>query len=259
MKIGIIGGGNMARAILLGLLANKTKAEDIFVADKDEKKLTELQRFGIKVGNNEDALKYGEVIILAVKPDVYPVILPQCMGFDKLFISIAAGISISYIKSVLGESARVVRVMPNTPALVSSGMTAICRDGASESDISVAVKIFSAVGEISVLDEKHIDAVVGVSGSGPALVFTLIEAMADGGVLKGLTRQDALKLAAQTVLGSAKMVLETGNHPAHLRDMVCSPGGTTIEGVAALEECGFRSAVIKAVAACAEKSKNLKK
>lgn len=259
MKIGIIGGGNMARAILLGLLANKTKAEDIFVADKDEKKLTELQRFGIKVGNNEDALKHGEVIIIAVKPDVYPVILPQCMGFDKLFISIAAGISTSYIKSILGESARVVRVMPNTPALVSSGMTAICRDGALESDISVAVKIFSAVGEVSVLDEKLIDAVVGVSGSGPAYVFTLIEAMADGGVLKGLTRQDALKLAAQTVLGSAKMVLETGNHPAQLRDMVCSPGGTTIEGVAALEEGAFRSAVIKAVDACTEKSKNLKK
>ena len=149
--------------------------------------------------------------------------------------------------------------MPNTPALTGAGITSICRDGASEQDLNIATQIFSAVGEVAVLDEKQIDAVVGVSGSGPAYVFTLIEAMADGGVLNGLTRDISLKLAAQTVLGSAKMVIETGSHPAELRDAVCSPGGTTIEGVAELEACAFRSAVIKAVNACTEKSKKLKK
>ena len=259
MKIGIIGGGNMARAIVLGLLANKTKPENIFVSDKDEKKLMELQRFGVKVGNNAETLKFGEVVILAIKPNIFPIVLPECKNYSGLIISIAAGISTDYIKSFLSDDARVVRVMPNTPALVGAGMTAICKNGASDEDISAAFKIFSSVGETVVLDEEYIDAVVGVSGSGPAYVFTLIEAMADGGVLKGLTRSDATKLAAQTVLGSAKMVLETENHPAQLRDAVCSPGGTTIEGVAQLEKKGFRNAVISAVSACSEKSRVLKK
>ena len=259
MKIGIIGGGNMARAIVLGLLANKTKPENIFVSDKDEKKLTELQRFGVKVGANGEAIKFADVLILAVKPNIFPAVLPECKNYTGLIISIAAGISTDYIKSFLGDSARVVRVMPNTPALVSAGMTAVCKNGATEEDISVTLKIFSSLGETVALDEDYIDAVVGVSGSGPAYVFTLIEAMADGGVLKGLTRSDAIKLAAQTVLGSAKMVLETGNHPAELRDAVCSPGGTTIEGVAELEKSGFRNAVISAVSACTEKSRLLKK
>lgn len=249
----------MSKAIILGLLANKTKGDIIMVSDKDAKKLNELKRFGIKTGENIDVLKHGDVVILAVKPDVYPVVLPECVGFEKLFISIAAGVSIDYIKNILGEASRVVRVMPNTPALVGAGMTAICRDGALEDDIKSTESIFSAVGETVVTEEKHIDAVCGVSGSGPAYIFTMIEAMADGGVLKGLSRAEAIKLAAQTVLGSAKMVLETGNHPAQLRDAVCSPGGTTIEGVAALEDCGFRSAIINAVSAATEKSKALKK
>lgn len=259
MKIGIIGGGNMSRAIILGLLANKTKADTIMVSDKDVKKLNELKRFGIKTGTNEDVLSFGDSVIFAVKPDIYPVILPECVGYEKLFISIAAGVSVKYIKSILGENSRVVRVMPNTPALVGAGMTAICRDGSSDDDIALTKNIFSAVGETVVTDEKHIDAVVGVSGSGPAYIFTLIEAMADAGVLKGLTRTDAIKLASQTVFGAAKMVIETEKHPAELRDAVCSPGGTTIEGVVALEDNGFRSAVISAVIAAAEKSEALKK
>jgi len=259
MKLGIIGGGNMSRAIVLGLLANKIKPENIMVSDKDSKKLNELSRFGIKTGTNEDVLNYSDTVIFAVKPNVYSAVLPECKGYDKLFISIAAGVSINYIKEFLGESARVIRVMPNTPALVGAGMTAICRDGAEEKDLDVALKIFSAVGETIVTDEKYIDAVVGVSGSGPAYIFTLIEAMADGGVLKGLTRADAIKLAAQTVLGSAKMVLETKSHPAELRDAVCSPGGTTIEAVKVLEDRGFRSAVINAVVSATEKSESLNK
>lgn len=259
LKIGIIGGGNMSKAIVLGLLANKNKAENIMVSDKDAKKLNEINRFGVKTGKNEDVLNFGDVVIFAVKPNIYPIVLPECVGFDKLFISIAAGISIEYIKSILGNCSRVVRVMPNTPALVGAGMTAICRNGSSDEDLQIVQTIFSAVGETILTDESLIDAVVGVSGSGPAYVFTMIEAMADAGVLKGLSRTDAVKLAAQTVLGSAKMVLETGMHTAELRDAVCSPGGTTIEAVAALEDNGFRSSVISAVTAAANKSEKLKK
>ena len=238
MKIGIIGGGNMARAIVIGLISNKTKPDSIMVTDINEKKLADFKRYGVKTGTTEKVLKHGDVIIFAVKPNVYAEVLPECTGEDKLFISIGAGVSISYIKKILGDDRRVARVMPNTPALSGAGMTGICRDGLSD-------------------DESHIDAVCGVSGSGPAYVYTMIEAMADGGILYGLSRADALTLAAQTVLGSAKMVLDTNMHPAELRDMVCSPGGTTIEGVRALENGGFRASVIDAVAACTEKSKKL--
>lgn len=259
MKIGIIGGGNMARAIVLGLISNKTKADNIMVSDINEKKLSELKRFGVKIGKTEQVLKFGEAVIIAVKPGVCGEVLEECVGVPKLFISIAAGVSTDYIKSILGEDARVARVMPNTPALAGAGMTAVCRDGLSEEDLELTKKIFDCLGKVIVSDEAHIDAVCGVSGSGPAYVFTLIEAMADGGVLEGLSRSDALLLAAQTVLGSAKMVLETNMHPAELRDMVCSPAGTTIEGVAALEAGGFRSSVINAVAAASEKSALLKK
>ena len=254
MKIGIIGGGNMSRAIVLGLISSKTKADHIMVSDIDEKKLSELKRFGVKTGKNEDVLKHGDVIILAVKPNVCGKVLEECTGVNKLFISIAAGVSISFIKSIIGEDKRVARVMPNTPALAGAGMTAVCSDGLSGEDLKITKDIFDCLGKTIISDEAHIDAVCGLSGSGPAYVFTLIEAMADGGVLEGLSRQDALLLAAQTVFGSAKMVLETNMHPAELRDMVCSPAGTTIEGVAALEQGGFRASVINAVAAASEKS-----
>ena len=255
MKIGIIGGGNMSRAIVLGLISSKTKADRIMVSDIDEKKLSELKRFGVKTTNaNEDVLKHGDVIILAVKPNIIGKVASEFHGSKKLFISIAAGISIDYIKSFIGEDARIARVMPNTPALAGAGMTAVCSDGLSEEDLTVTKDIFDCLGKAIISDEAHIDAVCGLSGSGPAYVYTLIEAMADGGVLEGLTRANALLLAAQTVFGSAKMVLETNMHPAELRDMVCSPGGTTIEGVAALEAGGFRASVINAVAAATEKS-----
>lgn len=257
MKIGIIGGGNMARTIVIGLISNKTKPDSIMVTDINEKKLADFKRYGVKTGTTEKVLKHGDVIIFAVKPNVYAEVLPECTGEDKLFISIGAGVSISYIKKILGDDRRVARVMPNTPALSGAGMTGICRDGLSDDDINIVRGIFDSVGKTVVTDESHIDAVCGVSGSGPAYVYTMIEAMADGGVLYGLSRADALTLAAQTVLGSAKMVLDTNMHPAELRDMVCSPGGTTIEGVRALENGGFRASVIDAVAACTEKSKKL--
>lgn len=259
MKIGIIGAGNMSRAIVIGLISNKARPDSIMVSDLNEKKLAELNRYGIKKGTNEQVVKFADVIILAVKPNVYPEVLPEVADAKKLIVSIAAGISLEYIKSVIGEDKRVVRVMPNTPALAGAGMTAICSDGAAEEDIESVKKIFGALGKILVTEEKYIDAVCGVSGSGPAYVFTMIDAMADGGVACGLTKSDAILLAAQTVFGSAKLLLETNMHPAELRDMVCSPGGTTIDAVKALEQDGFRAALIEAVEAACEKSKLLKK
>lgn len=259
MKIGIIGAGNMSRAIVIGLISNKTRPDSIMVSDPNEKKLAELNRYGIKKGTNEQVIKFADVIVLAVKPNVYPEVLPEVADAKKLIVSIAAGISLDYIKSVIGEDTRVVRVMPNTPALAGAGMTAVCSDGAADADLETVKNIFGSLGKVLVTEEKYIDAVCGVSGSGPAYVFTMIDAMADGGVACGLTKNDAILLAAQTVFGSAKLLLETNMHPAELRDMVCSPGGTTIDAVKALEQDGFRAALIDAVEAACEKSKILKK
>lgn len=257
MKIGIIGGGNMSRAIILGLISNKFKADNIMVSDPVEKKLTELKRYGVKIGTNEQVHKFAEMIILAVKPNVYEEVLNEALGVSKLFVSVAAGVSLGYIKAVLGEDARVARVMPNTPALAGAGMTAVCRDGLTNDDLERVVSVFESLGKVLITEERLIDAVVGLSGSGPAYVFTMIEAMADGGVLGGLSRADALLLAAQTVFGSAKMLMENAMHPAELRDMVCSPGGTSIEGVKALESGAFRAAVISAVDAATKKSREI--
>ena len=259
MKIGIIGAGNMARAIVIGLISDKTRPDSIMVSDPNEKKLAELNRYGIKKGSNEQTVKFADVLVLAVKPNVYSEVLPTIDTAKKLIVSIAAGISLEYVRSFLGDEARIVRVMPNTQALAGAGMTAICSDGVSEADLETVKGIFSSLGKVLITTEKDIDAVCGVSGSGPAYVFTMIEAMADGGVACGLTKSDAILLAAQTVFGSAKLLMETGMHPAELRDMVCSPGGTTIDAVKALEQDGFRAALIDAVEAACEKSKSLQK
>ena len=259
MKIGIIGAGNMARAIVIGLISSKMRPDNIMASDISEKKLAELKKYGIKTGTNEQVTRFADVLILAVKPNVYDAVLPELEGFKKLVVSIAAGISIGYIRGFVGDDSRVARVMPNTPALAGAGMTAVCSDGLSDEDLSTVKKIFASLGRVLVITENYIDAVVGVSGSGPAYVFTMIDAMADGGVACGLTKSDALLLAAQTVFGSAKLMLETSMHPSELKDSVCSPGGTTIDGVKALESRGFRAAVIEAVEAACEKSKRLKK
>ena len=175
MKIGIIGAGNMARAIVIGLISDKTRPDNIMVSDPNEKKLAELNRYGIKKGTNEQVEKFADVLILAVKPNVYEVVLPEVKDTKKLVVSIAAGISLDYIKSFLSDAARVVRVMPNTPALAGAGMTAVCSDGASDSDLETVKSIFSSLGKVLVTTEKYIDAVCGVSGSGPAYVFTMID------------------------------------------------------------------------------------
>ncbi len=263
MKIGFIGGGNMAGAIAQGVCASgMVDAENICVCDINENALKKYAG-GIKTSSdNRDAL-LCDYIVLAVKPFVLADVLKEVSESDikdKVFVSIVAGISVEEIKSVLGKDAKVVRVMPNTPAQVGEGMTVIAKPDSqvTDSELLTVVKIFDSVGKTEIMEEAMINVVTGVSGSSPAYAFMMIEAMADAGVMGGIPREVAYRLAAQSLLGSAKMVLETKKHPAQLKDMVCSPGGTTIEAVAELEARGFRAAIIEAIKRCNEKANNIK-
>lgn len=255
----------MAGAIAGGVVnSGLCRKNEIYICDKN---IEALARFDgeIKTSTeNRDAF-FGDYIILAVKPFVLPLVLEEITKLDrsmldsKVFVSIVAGVTTETIKHALGQTAKVIRVMPNTPALVLEGMTVVaqCDDNVSEMEFSAVIDIFNSVGKTEVMPEEMINTVTGVSGSSPAYVYMLIEAMADAGVRDGLARGVAYKLAAQAVLGSAKMVLESGKHPGELKDMVCSPRGTTIEAVAELERCGFRSAVIDAVKKCIDKANNI--
>lgn len=261
MKIGIIGAGNMSGAIVKGLLHAGAASETLFVSDISEEKLAAVRALGVQTGRNEEAAAFGDAVILAIKPNIYEKALPALSPIlkGKLVISIAAGNTIGFVASLL-PGARIVRLMPNTPALVGEGMTAISYAApATQADAETVETIFSAVGKCVHVPESLMDAVVSVSGSGPAYAYMLIEAMAQGGVLLGLSKKDAILLAAQTVLGAAKTVLETGTHPLVLRDNVCSPGGTTIAAVDALEKGGFTAAVMDAEKKCAQKSAELKR
>lgn len=263
MKLAFIGGGNMATAILNGIVDSSfIAAEDIIVSDNTKEKLCLFEKKGVKtLSDNTLAASLADVIIFAVKPDVLRKILPTFSEIEnienKLFISIAAGVSVKELTGGIGSKTNIVRVMPNTPALVGEGMTAIFKSDISDEMFDIVVNLFNTVGKTVVIDEKFSDAVTAVSGSGPAYIFMIIEAMADGGVLCGLPRDVAYSLASQTVLGSAKMVQQSGEHPGVLKDRVCSPGGTTIEAVYSLEKSDVRGAFIKAIKKCADKSKSL--
>lgn len=263
MKLGFIGGGNMAGAIAQGVIASGVfGASDICVCDINKEILNKYPADVKTSVNNSDAL-LCDYIVLAVKPFILSKVLEEIKDKNikgKVFVSIVAGISVEEIKSVLGSDAKIVRVMPNTPAQVGEGMTVIAKpdDAVSESELKTVIEIFEAVGKTEIMAESMINVVTGVSGSSPAYVYMMIEAMGDAGVTGGIPRDTAYKLAAQAVLGSAKMVLETGRHPAELKDMVCSPKGTTIEAVAELEKRGFRSAIIEAIKKCNEKANNIK-
>lgn len=263
MKICFIGGGNMASAIISGIVKNKfVSPSDITVSDFAPKNLDYFTSQGIKViSDNIHAASCADVIVFAVKPNVLRKILSGFSMLDnienKLFISIAAGVSVDELKKGIGCKTNIIRVMPNTPLSVGEGMTVICKSDVDKKFMVFTVNMFDTVGKTLVIDENHIDAVTAVSGSGPAYIFMVIEALADGGVLCGLPRDIAYTLAAQTVLGSAKMVMDSGEHPGVLKDRVCSPGGTTIEAVYSLEKSDIRGAFIKAVKKCADKSKSL--
>ena len=262
--IGFIGAGQMARALGQGFqVAELIPGERIVAWDpvaEAGQAFTQVVRGAALAASNAEVVRRADVIFLAVKPQSMPAVMNELagkIGSEKLVVSIAAGITISRLCEGL-KTGRVVRVMPNTPALVGHGASAYALGpGATAADGQLVGKLVGAVGRAFAVDEKLLDAVTGLSGSGPAFVYVMIEALADGGVRMGLPREIAAALAAQTVRGSAEMVLSTGEHPAVLKDKVASPGGTTIAGLQALEEHGFRAALIAAVAAATRRSQEL--
>lgn len=264
MKIGFIGAGNMANAIIDGVINAKYIAnENIYLNTRTMEKAYKIRdKHNIKIVEDKVSLVDNvEVIILAVKPNQYENVIKQirnCNIKNKIFVSIAAGISIEQIERMFNKEVKIVRCMPNTPVGVGEGMTAICANNlVTNEELVYIVDLFNTVGKAEIIEEKLMDAVVAVSGSSPAYVYMMIEAMADAAVLEGMPRDKAYIFASQAVLGSAKMVLESGMHPGKLKDNVCSPGGTTIEAVKVLENKGFRSSIIDAMVSCAEKSKNM--
>lgn len=257
IKIGFIGTGNMGASILKGIIRSGfARPEDIYVFDADKGRMEALaEETGVAACcDNAELVRMSDYIILAVKPAVVPQVLSEVKGSftdAKVLVSIAAGISIDMLKKHADRSIKIVRTMPNLPLMAGEGMTVISfGENISEEEKKVVKDLFRGSGEAEELDEKLMNAVIALTGSSPAYIFMMIEAMADGAVQQGIPRKTAYRLAAQTVLGSAKMVLETGLHPAELKDQVCSPGGTTIEAVEALEKHGFRNAVMSAMKAC---------
>lgn len=264
-EIGIVGVGSMGSAIARGLIeAGYVRPSQLAVCDKNRDQLEAIGMDWPDVGCYEQVRELCDncrYIIFAVKPNVLADTIDDCGSClsDHPVISIAAGWSVQMLRDHLEPlGARWLRVMPNTPALVGEGMTAICSETSfSGEEVEFARGIFDALGKSVILPERMFDGVIAISGSSPAYVYMLIEAMADGGVREGLPRKTAVEMAAQAVLGSALMVLNSGMHPAALKDAVCSPAGTTIEAVAALEEKGFREAVLSAMKACADKSRSM--
>ena len=262
--IGFIGAGNMAEAMIRGLVRGKHIAADRVAASGPRKeRLEELRAaYGIDVTtHNREVVQRCGLVVLSVKPQIIDKVLREIGDQLKpgtLLVSIAAGIDTETIEEAVSDGVRVVRAMPNTPALVGAGATAIAAGKhASETDLATARALFDAVGITVELDESHLDAVTGLSGSGPAYIFLILEALADAGVKVGLSRRNAQRLAAQTVMGSAKLLLDTDEHPGRLKDMVTSPGGTAIAGLHTLEEGGLRTTLINAVETATKRAREL--
>jgi pyrroline-5-carboxylate reductase len=262
--IAFLGAGNMAEALIKGLLRAQSSAPaDILATGRRPERLEELSKsYGIRVGtDNVEATRSSDVVVLSVKPQAMSKLLTQiapAISPQKIVLSVAAGVPIAAIERKLGEGARIVRAMPNTPALVGACATALAGgEHATPEDLRVASEIFNAVGISTIVEENLLDAVTGLSGSGPAYIFLVIEALSDAGVKVGLPRHTAQKLAAQTVLGAARMVIETGVHPGFLKDQVTSPGGTAIAGLHTLEAGGLRTTLMDAVEAATRRAKEL--
>lgn len=265
-KIGFIGAGNMGTALLKGILnSGLANPDEIFVYDVDKSKTSLLNNeAGVCIThNNSELVEKSDIIILAVKPNYIKSALEECAGSfnsNKVIVSIAVGVSIQTIAEILGKDAKIVRTMPNIPVVVGEGMTLISFGGNIEETEKVIVKkLFECSGKAEELEERLMSEVTALTGSSPAYVFLFIEAMADAAVLSGIPRGLAYKLASQAILGSAKMVLDSGKHPGELKDQVCSPAGTTIEAIAALEKNGFRHAIIEAMNECTKKAREIGK
>ena len=264
-RIAFIGAGNMASAIIRGIISQGLFLGDqIMVSAPSQSSRDRMAAdFGVETtADNCQAAAFGRVLVLAVKPKVLDEVILQirdALAEDTLIISIVAGKSLKTLEGAFGRPVRLVRVMPNTPAMVGEAMSALTPNGElSKEDMALAVRLFEALGRAEVVPENLMDAVTGLSGSSPAYIYMLIEAMADAGVASGLPRSQAYTFAAQAVLGSAKMVLETGLVPGQLKDQVTSPGGTTIAGLKALEEGGFRGLVMDGILAAVKKSEEMK-
>lgn len=261
-KIGIIGCGNMGGAILSGALESGVLAkENAYVYDINPDMMEKAKSWGVNLAeSDEDVCKCADIILLAVKPQNAAEALSLCKkALDgKAMMSIVAGVTVERLRKMIDGTPRILRLLPNTPAMVFEGAFAICSDNDfTEEELETAKAIYSAIGIIEMVPEHLIDAACALNGGGPAFVAMFIEAMADGGVKQGLPRKTAYRLAAQTALGTAKMILEKGLHPGEIKDMVTSPGGTTIEGCEALEKGGMRGAVIDCINKATEKSKKL--
>ena len=260
-RLGIIGCGNMASAIIGGIVKTKyTKPQHIIVSDIDDSKLSNISElYGVRTTkNNEEVVEAADILILAVKPNLHESVLEEAakkLKIDTIVVTIAAGIDMDYIESRLGSDTKVVRTMPNTPSLVGAGMTAMCCNSrVTEEDVATIKSIFESFGEVEVVEESLMDYVPSLSGSSPAYAFMFIEALADGGVASGFPRDKAYRMAAQAVLGAARMILDTEEHPGKLKDMVCTPSGATIQAVIALEKNNFRGSILEAMKVCDRKS-----
>jgi pyrroline-5-carboxylate reductase len=264
-KIAFIGAGNMGEAIISGLIVSgSSKPENIICTDVRESRLDEIKsEYGVRVTvNNIEAVEASDIIVYAVKPQIIATVLEETadkLDMSKLVISIAAGVPMPAIESCLNKDLRLIRVMPNIAAAVKEAASAIAAGGhATDEDVDLAMEIFNSIGKSVFLKENYLmDAVTGLSGSGPAYIFLIVDALADAGVKMGLSREDALFLSTQTVLGAAKLLMETREHPGQLKDKVTSPGGTAIAGLAMLEEGGLRTTLIRAVEAATHRSKEL--
>ena len=264
MKLGFIGCGNMALAMIAGIVSNNIcSAEDIMASDAYSPALEKAKEsLKIRIGaDNKVVASYADILFLSVKPQYYESVIKEIKDIIKetqIIVTIAPGKTLNWLEETFEKPVKIVRCMPNTPALLCEGITGVCHnDLITKEELDGICKILKGFGKVEVLSESLMDVVVSVSGSSPAYVFIFIEAMADAAVSDGMPRAQAYRFAAQAVLGSAKMVLETGKHPGELKDMVCSPGGTTIEAVRVLEKNGFRSTVIEAMKACTKKAKGL--
>ncbi|MDD3744992.1 MAG: pyrroline-5-carboxylate reductase [Anaerostipes sp.] len=263
-KIGFIGCGNMASAMIGGMLKQGVlKKEEIIASGPTQSKMEKIgEDLGIDVTtDNKEAAKQSEIIVLSVKPQMYEKVICELkddITKENIIVTIAAGVTMEKVDRWFGKETKIIRTMPNTPALVGEAMVGMCHNEAiTQDEVKIVKELFESFGKVEEVDEKLMNAVVGVSGSSPAYVYMFIEAMADAAVIQGIPRKKAYTFAAQAVLGSAKMVLETGAHPGELKDAVCSPAGTTIEAVRELEKSGFRSSVMEAVNAASEKGKEL--
>ena len=263
--LGFIGCGNMGSAMMNGMISSKViDSNQLWVADHHEANFKKIESLKAHTTtDNKEVVKQSDILVLSIKPYMYASVIAQvkdCFKKDVIVVAIAAGKTIAQLKEMCGNDIKIIRAMPNTPSMVQEGMSAICTDSlVNQEDIMNIMDIFTSFGKAEIVPEHLFDAVIAVSGSSPAYVYMFIEAMADAAVAQGMPRSQAYTFASQAILGSAKMVLETGMHPGVLKDHVCSPGGTTIDAVMKLEETGFRTSVMQAMSACAKKSKEMSK